>query len=139
MKLTESTINDIEQLTEWIQNDPYHKDCLDPHWWLTGNGLLAYCMQDMKGPTLYVRTDIDGEFLRLHTQFAPESVVSKTRVIKTILWTIPKMKHLACENNLKGLIFQSSSPSLIQFMQVKFRFVPTGNNDYVKIFDGEDA
>lgn len=129
LKLTPSTPNDIEQLTEWIQADPYHKDCLDPQWWLTGNGLLCYCIQDQVGPTMYVRTEAENDLLRIHTQFAPLTEVSKLRVIKSIVKALPVMEKLAIDNNLKGFIYKSTSPSLIQFMQVKFGFAPTGNSD----------
>jgi hypothetical protein len=134
MKLSESTEQDIEQLTEWIRHDPYHKDCLNPTWWLTGNGALSYCLMDSKGPTMYVRTEIDGWKLRLHTQFAPLSVVDKTRVMKAIIWAIPVMEKFAKDNGLSGLVYQSTSPSLISFMQIKFGFVLAGNSDFVMVF-----
>jgi hypothetical protein len=135
MKFTESTENDIEQLTEWIQNDPYHRDCLDPYWWLTGQGLLSFCIQDSNGPTMYVRLDKDGELLRLHTQFAPESEVSKLRVIKSILRSLPKIELIARAYNLKGFIFKSTSLSLINFMKNKFGFIPVNSEDYQMLFE----
>jgi hypothetical protein len=135
MKFLESTENDIEQLSEWIQNDPYHRDCLDPHWWLTGQGFLSFCVQDSKGPTMYVRLDKDGELLRLHIQFAPESEVSKLRVIKSILWGLPKIELMARAYNLKGFIFKSNSLSLINFMKNKFGFISVNSDDYQMLFE----
>ena len=135
MKFTESTENDIEQLSSWIKNDSYHKDCLNPYWWLTGNGLLSYCLQDNKGPAMYVRLDKENELLRLHTQFAPESEVSKLRVVKSILWAFPKMEFIALKNGLKGIIFKSSSSLLINFMKTKFGFVATSDDDYQMLFE----
>lgn len=129
MKLTHSTEQDIEQLTEWIKADPYHRDCLNPHWWLTGNGLLSYCIQDSKGPTMYVRIDKENDLMRIHCQFAPETDVSKHRVIKSLLWALPKMEDYAKQEQLKGFIYKSVSPLLIQFMQVRFGFTPVGSND----------
>lgn len=138
MKLTESTEKDIEQLSEWIKADPYHKDCLNPHWWLTGNGLLSYCIQDSKGPTMFVRIDKQDDLMRLHCQFAPESEVSKIRVIKSLMWALPRMEAFAKQNQLKGFIYKSTSPSLIQFMQIKFGFTPMGSdNDYWTPFEGQ--
>lgn len=137
MKFTESIESDIEQLSLWIQNDPYHMDCLNPYWWLTGQGLLSYCLQDAKGPTMYVRLDVEDNLLRLHTQFAPESEVSKLRVVKSLLWALPKMQQIACENNLKGFIYKSSSESLIKFMKNKFGFIPAGSDDYQMLFEVE--
>ena len=137
MKLDYSTEQDIPQLTEWIQNDPYHKDYLDPEWWLTGNGLLSYVIQDSNGPTMYVRVDSENELLRIHTQFAPESEVSKLRVIKSIVWALPIMEKVAKDNQLVGLIYKSTNPSLISFMQIKFSFVPCGDDDYRQTFEVE--
>lgn len=138
MKLLPSTPDDIEQLTEWIKHDPYHEDMLNPVWWITGNGLLAYVIQDQKGPTMYVRVDKDQDKLRIHTQFAPETEVSKIRVIKSINFALPRMEEFAKQNNLTSLIYKSVSDSLISFMQIKFRFVPTGDNDYVRLIVEEE-
>jgi hypothetical protein len=136
MKFTPSTEQDIEQLSEWIENDPYHKDCLNPHWWLTGQGLLSYCIQDSKGPTMYVRLDVEDSSMRLHCQFAPISEVSKIRVVKSLIWALPKMKSVARHNNLQSFVYKSTSPDLIKFMQMKFGFVPVGNDDYMWQFEG---
>jgi hypothetical protein len=135
MILTSSNLGDVEQLTEWIKHDPYHEDMLNPTWWLTGNGLLSYVIQDLKGPTMYVRTDQDGTNLRIHTQFAPESEVSKIRVIKSIIFALPKMELLAKQNKLTGMIYMSTSQALIQFMQIKFGFIAVGNDDYSLPFE----
>lgn len=136
MKFSESTPNDIEQLTEWIKHDPYHKDCLIPEWWLTGDGLLSYCIQDSQGPTMYVRIDKENDLMRLHCQFAPETEVSKSRVVKSLLWALPRMEVFAKQQQLKGFVYKSTSPSLIQFMQIRFGFTPIGSdNDYWKPFE----
>jgi hypothetical protein len=131
MKLHESVESDIEQLSSWIIADPYHQDCLNPRWWLTGQGILSYRIEDSKGVTMYARLDSDGEFIRLHCQFAPESEVSKLRVIKSILWAIPRMEQFARSKKAKALIFNSVSPSLIEFMKTKFGFTSIGDNDYL--------
>jgi hypothetical protein len=138
MKFTNTTQADTEQLTEWIQADPYHKDCLNPQWWFTGNGLLSYCLQDSKGPTMYVRLDKDEELLRLHTQFAPDNQVSKLRVVKSLMYALPRMEQFAKSKDLKGYVYRSTSQSLIDFMQIKFGFTPVGaNDDYWLPFERE--
>lgn len=136
MKFTTSTIDDIEQITEWIENDPYHKDCLDPFWWLTGQGLLSYCIQDSTGPTMYVRLDLEVPYLRIHTQFAPLTEVSKTRVVKSLLWALPRMETVARNNGCTNYVFKSTSPDLIQFMFKKFGFVSIGSDDYSAPVEG---
>jgi len=135
MRLESSTEQDIEQLTEWIKADEYHNDVLNPSWWLTGNGLLAFRLEDAKGVTMYVRLDKDEDLLRLNFQFAPPGAVSKLRVARNLLWIVPKMKVIAQQNDLKGLIFRSRSPNLVSFGQVAFGFVPVGNNDYKHSFE----
>ncbi len=137
MRLTPSTPDDIEQLTEWIKNDPYHKDCLDPHWWLTGgHGLLSYCLQDNQGPTMYVRLDLDMLALRIHTQFAPLAEVSKLRVVRSLMWALPRMKPVAIQNGCNAYVFNSTSPTLIEFMSRKFGFASVGGGDYSAPIEG---
>jgi hypothetical protein len=136
MKFVASTERDIGQLSRWIQNDPYHKNYIDPIWWLTGNGLLSYCLYDSKGPTMYVRLDKDGDSLRLHCQFAPASEVSKMRVAKSLLQALPRMRKVATDNGLNAFVYKSVSPDLVSFMQTVFGFVPVGNDDYKLQFEG---
>lgn len=131
-KLSESTLNDVEQLTEWIKNDPYHKDCLNPGWWLTGKGALSFVIQDYEGPTMYVRTDIEGAALRIHIQFAPKSEVSPVRVVKSLIKGFPAVVEFAKSKGCIRLVYNSTSPSLIQFLQKQLSFVPTGDDDYVR-------
>jgi len=130
IKLTPSTPDDIEQIKEWTLHDPYHFHQGQPEWWLTAaeGSLLAFCLMDSKGPLTYVRLDTEGEYVRIHTQFAPESVVSKRRLIVGMIWNIEVL--IALFKDYKGLIFNSVSPSLIAFMSKKFGFKPVGNDDY---------
>ena len=137
MKFTDSTVNDIEQLTEWILADCYHKDCLDPKWWLTGHegALTCFCLQDDKGPTMYVRLDKEEDLIRIHIQFGPEGEVSKSRVVKSIIKALPAVKEYAKGQGFKGFIYRSTSESLISFLQMKFAFVPVGGDDYQMNFE----
>lgn len=135
MQFTQSTDYDVEQLSEWIGNDPYHKDYLNPHWWLTGNGFLSYCLQDDKGPTMYVRIDRENDLMRLHCQFAPEKQVNKKRVIRSLTWALPQMKSLAIEQGMKGFIYKSTSPLLISYMERQFGFQAVGNDDHKLLFE----
>lgn len=137
MKLTTTTTSDLEQIREWIAADPYHKDdprCT-PEGLLTGNGVLIFCLSDDEGPLCFVRLDAEGEFVRLSTQFGPESEVSKKRLIVGLLSAgIPAITAFAKENKYKGIIFESKSPSLIVFMD-KQGFFPVGHGDYALIFE----
>ena len=130
----ETTALDTERLERWIELDPYHRGT-DPLFWMTGNGLLSYRIDDAQGVTMYVRLDKNDNLLRLHTQFAPDTEVSKLRTVKGLIWALPKMETVARENNLDGYVFQSTSPSLILFMVKKFGFTPIGNDDYQLLFE----
>jgi hypothetical protein len=139
IKLTPSTEQDIERITGWIAQDVYHSGRMSAEWWLTGNGLLSYRLQDDKGPMMYVRTDVDNDLMRLSTQFAPESEVSKLRVVKSLIWALPKMEYLAKQNQLRGFVYESTSKSLIDFMN-KLGFIALDNtDDYVLYFDSENT
>ena len=138
IKLTPSTIDDLEQIQEWIALDPYHQNekKLKADWWLTGakGSLLDFCLQDDNGPTCYVRLEKENDLTRLHTQFAPEEVVSKRRLVMSMLeafkMTIPYLKSI----NMKGIIFESTSPSLIAFME-KQGFKHVSGDDYLLMFE----
>lgn len=134
MKLENSTADDVEKLTRWIQADPYHKDCLNPVWWLTGQGFQSFRLDDSVGATMYVRLDKDVEdLLRIHIQFGPESEVSKSRVVKAIIKTLPVIAQFAKTVGMKGLIYRSVSKSLINFLQIKFGFTPVGSDSDYKL------
>jgi hypothetical protein len=138
MKFTPSTVEDIPQLTEWIAHDPYHFHLGQPEWWLTGapNSLLAFCLMDDRGPLTYVRLDAEGEYVRIHTQFAPKSVVSQRRLVVGMVKAIHTLIGLYSKGTARGLIFNSVSPTLVTFMK-NFGFTPVGNDDYRLDFEGQ--
>lgn len=139
MKLTPSTEQDIEILKRWSEQDIDLTHCrIDPAWWLTGaeGSLLSFCLQDEDGPVAYVRLDKkrpDG-LIRLHTQFAPREEVAKLRLAKGMLKCVPVVQDFCKQQGGSGIIFQSSSPLLIDFMKRKFGFQSAGSNDYVLLF-----
>lgn len=137
IRLTEVTSQDVEQIKEWTASDEWHA-YLKPssaESYVTGNGLLSFCIQDDKGPVVFVRFDKDGDLLRVATQFAPVSVVSKRRLIAGIITAlVPSIVSVGKENGLKGAVYESVSPTLINFMS-KFGFKAAGNDDYVLTFE----
>ena len=129
----ESIGDDLPQLKEWIAIDPYHFHQGSPEWWLTGNGLLAFTLLDERGPLCYVRLDEEGEYIRIHTQFAPEAVVSKRRLLVGMNQCMTKLIELY-QSTHSGMVFNSISPSLISFMMKRFGFVLDKDDDYVLQF-----
>lgn len=138
VRITETRAEDVDQLKEWIAADPWHKDdpkWADPIYMITGNGLLAFCIQDDKGPVAYVKLTEDEQLVRIAMQFAPESEVSKKRVVLGLIKVgIPTMKMFAMGAMYPGLVFESVSPSLIAFGE-KQGFKSIGNNDYALMFE----
>jgi hypothetical protein len=140
IKLTTTTINDLEQIREWIAADPWHNTDAkaNPEFLLTGGGELAFCLQDDKGPLCYLRLDAEGDMLRLAIQFAPEDQVSKRRlIIGLIKMGIPAMVLFGKNNGYKGIVFWSINPALIAFGD-KQGFKPTEvENDFALVFEAE--
>lgn len=128
---SESTVEDIPQLNEWIIHDPYHFHQGQPEWWLTGHegSLLAFCLMDERGPLTFVRLDNEGEYARIHTQFAPRDVVSRHRLVSGMLQCMESLIELY-KGNKKGMIFNSINPTLIAFMCKRLGFKSIGSDDY---------
>ena len=136
---TPSTAADIDQITEWAAADPWHH-VVNPGWWLTGaeGSFLAFCLMDSKGPVAYVRLEVDDGYVRIHTKFAPESVVSKRRLVVGMIEAVKKLIEFYKQSNAKGLVFQSVSPNLIAFMDKYLGFKQVGNDDYRLEFEGKN-
>lgn len=128
-----STGLDTPQLADWIVADPYHRKHVSPEWWLTGaeGSYIALRLDDEQGPVLYLRVDDDGDYYRLHVQFAPSEIVSRFRVMNAITSALPHFKEHARLEGKQGLITESISPSLIRFLQLQ-GFESVGNNDYMQ-------
>ena len=139
IKFTESIANDLPQLQEWIANDPYHFHQGQPEWWLSKaeGSLLAFCLTDERGPLCYVRLDVEGEHVRIHTQFAPKTVVSKHRLVVGMIRTISSLIIMYRDMGAKGLIFNSVNPTLVAFMSKRFGFESVGGDDYRLDFEGK--
>ena len=135
IKFVSSTADDTSQIQQWTDADIYHRGQHNPGWWITGNGLLSFCLHDDQGPCFYVRID-DGEYASLSVQFAPEDVVSKRRLVHAILQALPKIIGIIKANGSKGLIFDSVSPSLVRFME-KVGFKQVQESDSYKLSFGE--
>lgn len=138
IKFIPTSLDDQPQISEWLSEDPSKKgDSIMPGWWVTGvECLMAGCAQDDCGPVVYLRFDRDGDFIRMHTIFAPEREVSKSRLARAITEAMPALGVMAVRNGGKGIVFESVSPKLIDFMG-RFGFVPRPDcpNDFVWTFE----
>jgi hypothetical protein len=131
--------SDLPQIADWVRQDPFH--CDDEAWknvegMLTGSGLLSFCLRDSIGPVIFMRFDKEGELMRIAAQFGPEEEVSRRRTAVALIKVgLPLMKLCAKKNGLKGLVFESTSETLIAFM-IKQGFKAIGNSDYALAFEG---
>lgn len=139
MRFDASTKENVPEIEEWTAHDPYHFHQGQPEWWLTNaaGSLLAFRLMDAQGPLAYVRLDAEGGYARIHTQFAPETVVSKRRLVVGMRGCLEKLIEFNKTMDAKGMVFNSVSPSLIAFMEKYFKFKPVGQNDYRLDFEGQ--
>jgi hypothetical protein len=136
MKFETSTEQDIEQLQRWIDADLYHKNLFVPTWWLTGaeGSVLAFRFDDADGAVFYARIDKGNQFCRLYIQFGPQQEVSKSRAAKSLLKVIPVMVEYCKKQGSEGIIFNSTSVTLIEFGKRAFGFQPVDSNDFLLRF-----
>jgi len=133
IRLTETTPQDIPQIREWLDADPWHRGDSrnDPELMTTGNGVLAFCLQDDKGPIVFIKLIEVGETLRVAMQFAPRAVVSKRRLIEALITVgFPIMKGYATGWGCKALAFESKNPSLLRFCSRNGFENVEGTNDF---------
>lgn len=143
INVSETKRDDIPQIAEWIAADPWHSD--DPKWsapenMITGYGLISFCLEDESGPVAYIQLLDDGsEYARVAAQFGPEDQVSKRRVAKGLAHGgFAIMLGLARGYGKKGIIFESFSPLLIEFVK-RNGFVQVGEtNDYLLAPEGQN-
>jgi hypothetical protein len=136
MAITPTIHEDLPQIEEWIKADPWHKEDSrhTAEFLLTGGGLLAFCLLDEKGPLCFVRLDAEEDMVRLSTQFGPEQEVSKKRLVVGMLSEgIPAIKNFARNKGYKGIVFESTSETLINFMNQQGFFKVEGD-DYALTF-----
>jgi hypothetical protein len=123
----------LPRLADWIQQDEYHKTQNLEDWLMTPALVLQCWLHDDQGPVMYVMTERDDDFLRIHIQFGPENEVSKRRIVRALFGGWPKFLPVMKEQQAQGIWFTSKSPTLIHFMD-KFGFKPWRNDDYLLSF-----
>lgn len=127
--LVASTLEDVPRIQTWTAADPYHNNVNLPEWWLTGQGAIAFRLDDASGPVAYFRIDSGHPDFRLNCQFAPTEIVGKRRLIRAMLELFPVVISFAKQDGGKGLVFNSTSPTLTRFMG-RLGFLPIGDDDY---------
>ena len=125
------TAEDFPKLIEWMHTDideTHH--AMVPEFWITGNGYVSFQIADNEGTCFYTRFDKEQDGLRMHTQFAPESTVSKQRNVDAILATLPTFIEKV-RKDFQFIVFETTFPKLAFFMQVALGFrLVEGSNDY---------
>jgi hypothetical protein len=140
VKFTETNLEDMPQIAEWIAADPHHANQYEPVDWLTGQGEITFTVEDDMGPAMYVRFDREDRLLRLRTQFMPESETSKERTGKAVIGAMQLFLPTAAERyGVDGIVFKTENLELAKFMQRMFKFEPAGGKDYRLMFSQETA
>lgn len=136
IKFIPSVKEDLDQIREWVAADPWHQNQKQPEWWLTGSeAYVCACVQDDKGPVVYIKVEEESEQFRLHCQFGPRNEVNRSRLLLAMRDGLPPLlTHLLSKG--KSVVFNSSNPNLIKFMLSR-GFVKDGNNDYILRFESK--
>jgi hypothetical protein len=134
LKFTATTSDDLPIIANWSALDPWHQNKnIPPEWWLTGNSpLLAGRIDDVLGTVLFFRFDSesDGTQARVHLQFAARDIVNKERLVSVLSRGFPVVAREMKSRGFKSIVFESISPSLINFFgQLGFKPSDT-ENDY---------
>jgi hypothetical protein len=116
IKFIPTVEGDVDQIREWTAADPWHQNQKQPEWWLTGSeAYVCACVQDEKGPVVYLKVEEEETQFRLHCQFGPRSEVSRLRLLLAMRDGLPPLvMHLLSKG--KDVVFNSSNPSLVRFM-----------------------
>lgn len=107
------TEKDRTKLAEWIAVDLDHAKTCTPDFWLPAekpDGTIRVAFDDTLGTALFVRGE---KILRLHIQFPPE----KWRNSKSLIKFIPIIEADARKHGFTQIIWESTSPGLIQFTE----------------------
>jgi hypothetical protein len=116
-----TTVADAEIIRDWIAADPFHTGQRES-FYLEGS-VAATKLEDELGTVLFLKMDKEANATRLHVQFAPAGIVSRLRVAKALVHSIP----VVCKE-LGALVTESVSPSLIQFLE-RMGFVRVDGTD----------
>jgi hypothetical protein len=128
---------DVPLIRRWMEADPEHslEKRNSPEFLLTGNGLLAFCLADDKGPLAFMRLDADGEMVRASIQFGPPDEVSKRRMTVGLMRLgFPAIVKFAQNNKYVGIVFESVNASLIGFLESRYKICKATGDDYTLVF-----
>jgi hypothetical protein len=118
-----TTVADALTIRAWIAADTYHAGQHEA-FYLEGS-VAATKLEDSQGTVLFLRMDKETNGTRLHVQFAPAEIVSRLRVAKALMRSIPVVRE-----KLGALVTESVSPALIGFLE-RMGFVRVdGTDDY---------
>jgi len=134
VRFSPSTSEDADRIQKWADADPYHRGQKNPEWWLTGNGLLSFRLDDRRGPLVYVKIVEDDKQCRIHCQFAPVEEVSKRRLALGMIRAFPVVTDYLKKQGIESVSFNTISDSLGLFFMSQ-GFVPEDNCDYVLRFE----
>lgn len=116
-------------IKEWISRDPHHsREGMAEEFFYRPDG-FAFASDDARGPVMYFKLDpLDAETVRMHIQF---DELERRRNAVSLVHEFPAVRAAIMAANLRYLVFDSVSESLIRFCQKRFGFVHIADtNDY---------
>ena len=110
--------SDLLMLSDWIVNDPFHREKLTPEFFLeTKEGVSCYTIEDEHGPVAFMREEVEGEDVRLHAQFP----AGRRRLMAAIDEGFPIILAEAREKGFRRIRFELENAALIKAM-LRFGF-----------------
>ncbi|MGA7766029.1 MAG: hypothetical protein WCA27_07355 [Candidatus Sulfotelmatobacter sp.] len=118
-------------IAEWISKDADHlaKE-LNEEFFYRPDG-FSFAIADERGPVMYIKIEpCDAEIVRFHIQF-DERERGRRRTVLALMRDIPTVLDLVKKSNIRYIVFDSVSETLIRFCQKHFGFVHIADsNDY---------
>jgi hypothetical protein len=107
---------DRAQLEAWIAADPFHRDYVQPEFFMNGGMVL----EDAEGATYFVRLE---PALRVHIQFPPAATrYERERTMKALADGMAWLRSFCRGRGIEQLIFSSKFPPLIRFCVKRLGF-----------------
>ena len=114
------TLEDWPEVQAWIDADPGHAGKMDAGFFLTpGRCYSLYAVGDELGTVMYIRQENSGPYrMRAHIQFGPD----RKRVMRAFREGFPLVADDARKRGFRSILFDSSSPALVKWMLMEFKF-----------------
>jgi hypothetical protein len=117
--------DDYNLLSEWIDNDPYHKGLITPEFWYS---IFSVVVSDDLGPVGFIALWPDPPYMRVNIQFCS----NPKRVAASFTQGFDEVGQLCLSAGAKGILFTTESPKVAAFCIKRYGFERVKDtNDYL--------